>query len=307
MMTSTMLRANDVCWCGSGKKYKRCHKASLLRAGTVGPERSVPDDITRPDYATPGAAVRTTESAVKSADVIERMRVAGRIARDVLRETGAAVAPGVTTDELDRVAHEAHLARGVYPSPLRYKGFPKSVCTSVNEVICHGIPDDRALLEGDIVNVDVTVFVDGVHGDTNATFCVGKVDPESRRLVKVTEECLEHAIAAVRPGAPISDIGQAIETHAHAAGFHVVRAFVGHGIGEVFHGPPQVPHYHERALTTPMEPGMVFTIEPMITMGSIQPVIWSDGWTAATSDGSRTAQFEHTVLVTDDGVDVLTR
>jgi methionyl aminopeptidase len=279
----------------------------LLRAGTVGPERAVPDDITRPDYATPGAAVRTTESAVKSADVIERMRVAGRIARDVLQETGAAGAPGVTTDELDRGAPEAHHARGVNPSPLRYKGFPKSVCTSVNEVICHGIPDDRALLEGDIVNVDVTVFVDGVHGDTNATFCVGKVDPESRRLVKVTEECLEHAIAAVRPGAPISDIGQAIETHAHAAGFHVVRAFVGHGIGEVFHGPPQVPHYHERALTTPMEPGMVFTIEPMITMGSIQPVIWSDGWTAATSDGSRTAQFEHTVLVTDDGVEVLTR
>ena len=194
--------------------------------------------------------MRTTESAVKSPDVIERMRVAGRIARDVLQETGAAVAPGITTDELDRVAHEAHVARGVYPSPLRYKGFPKSVCTSVNEVICHGIPDDRALVEGDIVNLDITVYVDGVHGDTNATFCVGTVDAESRRLVKVTEECLEHAIAAVRPGAPISDIGQAIETHAHAAGFFVVRAFVGHGIGEVFHGPPQVPHYHERALTT---------------------------------------------------------
>jgi len=305
-MTVT-LRANDDCWCGSGKKYKRCHKASLLHAGAVGPERAVPDDIVRPDYATRGAAVRTTESAVKTPDVIERMRVACRIARDVLQETGAAVAPGVTTDELDRVAHEAHVARGVYPSPLRYKGFPKSVCTSVNEVICHGIPDDRALLEGDIVNVDVTVFVDGVHGDTNATFCVGKVDAESRRLVKVTEECLEHGIAAVQPGAPLSDIGRAIETHAHAAGFHVVRAFVGHGIGEVFHGPPQVPHYYERSLTTVMEPGMVFTIEPMITMGSVQPVIWSDGWTAATADGSRTAQFEHTVLVTDDGVEVLTR
>ena len=302
-----MLRANDDCWCGSGKKYKRCHKATLIHAGAVGPERAVPDDIVRPDYATPGASVRTTETAVKSPGVIERMRGACKVARDVLRETGAAVAPGVTTDELDRVAHEAHLARGVYPSPLRYRGFPKSVCTSVNEVICHGIPDDRALVEGDIVNVDVTVFVDGVHGDTNATFCVGKVDAESRRLVKVTEECLEHAIAAVKPGAPLSDIGQAIELHAHAAGFFVVRAFVGHGIGEVFHGPPQVPHYHERSLTTPMEPGMVFTIEPMITMGSIQPVIWSDGWTAATSDGSRTAQFEHTVLVTDDGVDVLTR
>jgi methionyl aminopeptidase len=177
----------------------------------------------------------------------------------------------------------------------------------VNEVICHGIPDDRRLLEGDIVNVDVTVFVDGVHGDTNATFCVGRVDPESRRLVKVTRECLDLAIEAVVPGSPLSDIGKAIEAHAHGAGFHVVRSFVGHGIGEVFHGPPQVPHYFERALTTVLEPGMVFTIEPMITMGSIQPVIWPDGWTAATSDGSRTAQFEHTVLVTDDGVDVLTR
>jgi methionyl aminopeptidase len=302
-----VLRANDDCWCGSGKKYKRCHKATLIRAGAVGPERAVPDEIERPDYATPGAPVRTTETAVKSPDVIERMRGAGKIARDVLQATGAAVAPGVTTDELDRIAHEAHLARGVYPSPLRYKGFPKSVCTSVNEVICHGIPDDRALIEGDIVNVDVTIYVDGVHGDTNATFCVGTVDPESRRLVKVTEECLEEAIEAVRPGAPLSDIGRAIEVHAHEAGFFVVKAFVGHGIGEVFHGPPQVPHYYERALTTVMEPGMVFTIEPMITMGSIQPVIWPDGWTAATSDGSRTAQFEHTVLVTDDGVEVLTR
>src|SRR3954464_1663543 len=204
-----MLRANDDCWCGSGKKYKRCHKPALIRAGTVGPERAVPDDIARPDYATPGAAVRTTESAVKSTDVIERMRVACRIAREVLQETGAAVVPGVTTDELDRVAHEAHLARRVYPSPLRYKGFPKSLCTSVNEVICHGIPDDRALVEGDIVNLDVTIFLDGVHGDTNATFPVGRVDPASQRLIRVTRECVDRGIEAVRPGRPVSDIGLA--------------------------------------------------------------------------------------------------
>jgi methionyl aminopeptidase len=302
-----MLRANDDCWCGSGKKYKRCHRTTLLRAGAVGPERAVPPEILRPDYVETGTPVRSTESAVKSPDVIARLRAAGKIARDVLAETGAAVAVGVTTDELDRVAHDAHVARGVYPSPLRYRGFPKSVCTSVNEVICHGIPDDRALVDGDIVNLDITVYVDGVHGDTNATFCVGRVDPESRRLVKVTEECLERGIEAVRPGAVLSDIGRAIETHAHDAGFFVVRAFVGHGIGEVFHGPPQVPHYYERAASTVLEPGMVFTIEPMITMGSVQPVIWPDGWTAATSDGSRTAQFEHTVLVTDTGVEVLTR
>jgi methionyl aminopeptidase len=302
-----MLRANDDCWCGSGKKYKRCHRTMLLRAGVVGPERAVPPGIARPDYVETGTPVRTTESAVKSPDVIARMREAGKIARDVLAETGAAVAVGVTTDELDRVAHDAHVTRGVYPSPLRYRGFPKSVCTSVNEVICHGIPDNRALVDGDIVNLDITVYVDGVHGDTNATFCVGRVDPESRRLVKVTEECLELGIEAVRPGAPLSDIGRAIEIHAHDAGFFVVRAFVGHGIGEVFHGPPQVPHYYERAASTVLEPGMVFTIEPMITMGSVQPVIWPDGWTATTSDGSRTAQFEHTVLVTDTGVEVLTR
>jgi methionyl aminopeptidase len=302
-----MLRANDDCWCGSGKKYKRCHRTTLLRPGAVGPERVVPPEIARPDYTATGTPVRATESPVKSPDVIERMRNAGKIARDVLAETGAAVAVGVTTDELDRVAHEAHLVRGVYPSPLRYRGFPKSVCTSVNEVICHGIPDDRALVDGDIVNVDVTVYVEGVHGDTNATFSVGHVDPASRRLVRVTEECLELGIETVRPGARLSEIGRAIETHAHAAGFFVVRAFVGHGIGEVFHGPPQVPHYYERAASTVLEPGMVFTIEPMITMGSVQPVIWSDGWTATTSDGSRTAQFEHTVLVTESGVDVLTR
>jgi methionyl aminopeptidase len=302
-----MLRANDDCWCGSGKKYKRCHKTTLLHAGAVGPERGVPSEIVRPDYVATGTPVRGTESMVKSADVIERMRVAGRIAREVLEETGAAVAVGVTTDEIDRVAHEAHVSRGVYPSPLRYRGFPKSVCTSVNEVICHGIPDDRALVDGDIVNIDVTVYVDGVHGDTNATFGVGNVDPESKRLVRVTAECLDLAIDAVRPGAQVSDLGRAIETHAHAEGFFVVRAFVGHGIGEVFHGPPQIPHYYERAAGTLLEPGMTFTIEPMITMGSVQPVIWSDGWTAATSDGSRTAQFEHTVLVTDTGVDVLTR
>jgi methionyl aminopeptidase len=244
---------------------------------------------------------------VKAPDVIDRMRTACCIARDILAEVGAAVAPGVTTDEIDRISHHAHVSRGVYPSPLRYNHFPKSLCTSVNEVICHGIPDDRALVDGDIVNLDVTVFVGGVHGDTNATFGVGRLHPQSAKLVRVTAECLDHAIDAVRPGAPISDIGRAIEKHAHANGLFVVKAFVGHGIGEVFHGPPQVPHYFERSASVVMEPGMTFTIEPMITMGSIDPMIWPDGWTAVTSDGSRTAQFEHTMLVTDTGVDVLTR
>jgi methionyl aminopeptidase len=301
-----MLRANDDCWCGSGKKYKRCHKLALVQKGHVAPELLVPEEIERPDYYESHRPVRQHEEMVKSADVIDRMRKACHVAREILDEVGAAVAPGMTTDEIDRISHAAHIARGVYPSPLRYNHFPKSLCTSVNEVICHGIPDDRALVEGDIVNLDVTVYVDGVHGDTNATFPVGRIDPQSAKLVRVTAECLDHAIAAVKPGAPLSDIGRAIERHAHANGFFVVRAFVGHGIGEVFHGPPQVPHYYERAARTVMEPGMTFTIEPMITMGAIDPVIWDDGWTAVTADGSRTAQFEHTVLVTDTGVDVLT-
>jgi methionyl aminopeptidase len=302
-----MLRANDDCWCGSGKKYKRCHKLTLVAPGRVSPELPVPPEIARPDYYETSRPVRQHEAMVKAPEVIDRMRKACHVARDILEEVGAAVAPGVTTDEIDRISHEAHVSRGVYPSPLRYNHFPKSLCTSVNEVICHGIPDDRPLVEGDIVNLDVTVYVDGVHGDTNATFPVGRIDAQSAKLVRVTAECLEHAIDAVRPGAPLSDIGRAIERHAHANGLFVVRAFVGHGIGEVFHGPPQVPHYYERGARTPMEPGMTFTIEPMITMGAIDPVIWSDGWTAVTSDGSRTAQFEHTVLVTDTGVDVLTR
>jgi methionyl aminopeptidase len=214
--------------------------------------------------------VRNREPMVKAPDVIERMRKACHIARDILEEVGAAVAPGVTTDEIDRISHEAHVSRGVYPSPLRYNHFPKSLCTSVNEVICHGIPDDRALVDGDIVNLDITVYIGGVHGDTNATFGVGRLDPGSAKLVRVTSECLDHAIDAVQPGAPISDIGRAIEKQAHAHGLFVVRAFVGHGIGEVFHGPPQVPHYYERGANTVMEPGMTFTIEPMLAHRAVR-------------------------------------
>ncbi len=304
-----MLKSNDPCWCGSGKKFKRCHKASeeRVRAGRLSPLRPVPDSIPRPDYAESGEPLRVTEPRTKSPDVIARMRRAGRAAAEILAAAGELVAPGVTTDELDAFVHQASIDAGGYPSPLNYRGFPKSLCTSVNEVICHGIPDDRALRDGDIVNLDVTIYLDGVHGDTNATFLVGEVDPESRRLVRVTRECLERGIDAVQPGRPISDIGQAIEAHAEAAGFQVVRAFVGHGIGEQFHTDLQVPHYFEPRLTTPIEPGMTFTIEPMIAIGTWQHRIWDDGWTAVTADGSRTAQFEHTLLVTDDGAEVLTR
>ena len=214
--------------------------------------------------------------------------------------------PASPPTTIDAFVHQATIERNAYPSPLNYRGFPKSVCTSVNEVICHGIPDDRALRDGDIVNIDVTAFIDGVHGDTNATFLVGEVDPETQRLVRVTKECLDLGIAAVHPGAPVSDIGTAIEVHANAEGFDVVRAFVGHGIGEQFHTDLQIPHYHEPRLTTPIEKGMVFTIEPMIAIGSGRHLLWDDGWTAVTADGTRTAQFEHMLLVTDDGAEVLT-
>ena len=305
------LRSNDACWCGSGRKYKRCHQAAAnrVRPGRVSPVRPVPAGIARPDYAETGEPARRGEPMVKSPDVLRRMRVAGRAAAEVLAVAGAAVAPGVTTDALDALVHEECLRRGAYPSPLNYTGnpnFPKSVCTSVNEVICHGIPDDRPLADGDIVNLDVTVYLDGVHGDTNATFFVGRVDEASRKLVTVTAECLALGIEAVRPGRPINAIGRAIEAHAAQHRYGVVRNFVGHGIGESFHAAPSVPHYFDPRATTVMEPGMTFTIEPMITMGTWRCVVWDDGWTAVTADGQRTAQFEHTLVVTDDGAEILT-
>jgi methionyl aminopeptidase len=307
-VTQVSLKSNDPCWCGSGRKYKRCHKLSQapVRPGRLSPSRTVPDGIARPDYAETGEPGPWTEPLVRPPDVIERMRRACRAAAEVLEVVGTAVRPGMTTDALDAMAHEECIARGGYPSPLNYHGFPKSLCTSVNEVICHGIPDDRALVDGDIVNLDVTIFLDGVHGDTNATFLVGEVDEESHRLVTVTHECLLDGIAAVRPGRPISDIGAAIEARAHAAGYGVVRAFVGHGVGRQFHGLPHVPHHHDPAATTTVQPGMTFTIEPMITLGTWRHLMWDDGWTAVTADKRRTAQFEHTLLVHDTGAEILT-
>jgi methionyl aminopeptidase len=301
-------QANDPCWCGSGRKYKRCHRRSEGRVlpGTVTPMRPVPGHIARPPYAETGEVEAWDEPRVKSPDVIERMRHAGAVAAEILRLGGEAVRPGVTTDEIDAYVHDLYVERGAYPSPLNYHGYPKSLCTSVNEVICHGIPDSRALEDGDIVNLDVTAYIGGVHGDTNATFLVGDVDPASRQLVRVTEESTWRGIEAVKPGRPISDIGRAIEDHVKQYRYGVVRAFIGHGIGEQFHTDIQVLHYYDSRANTIMRPGMTFTIEPMIAMGGWQHRMWDDGWTAVTADGKRTAQFEHTVLVTDDGVDVLT-
>jgi methionyl aminopeptidase len=306
---TTLPQANDPCWCGSGRKYKRCHKPLEGRVlqGVVSPYRPVPDHIVRPPYAETGVPVRWIEPRVKSLDILERMRHAGIVAAEVLRLAGEKVAVGVTTDEIDVYVHDLCIERNSYPSPLNYNHFPKSVCTSVNEVICHGIPDSRALQDGDIVNIDVTTYIGGVHGDTNATFFVGNVDPASQQLVHVTEECMWHGIEAVQPGRPISDIGRAIESHAKKYRYGVVKAFIGHGIGEQFHTDIQVLHYYDERANTIMRPGMTFTIEPMITMGSWQhKMVFDDNWTAITADGRRTAQYEHTILVTDDGFDVLT-
>jgi methionyl aminopeptidase len=234
------------------------------------------------------------------------MRRACAAARRVLDRALAAVRPGLATDELDRLVHEACLEEGGYPSPLNYLGFPKSVCTSVNEVICHGIPDARPLEEGDLVNVDVTIYLDGVHGDVSETCAVGAVDDASRALMETARECLRLGVGAVRPGARVRDIGRAIEAHAQARGCGVVRAFVGHGIGELFHMDPQVPHYYDPAADAELRPGMTFTVEPMINQGTWKHRSWDDGWTAVTADLRRSAQYEHTVLVTGSGVEVLT-
>jgi methionyl aminopeptidase len=279
---------------------------TLLTPGTVTPMRPVPAAIPRPEYVGKSAPARSTEPWVQTPEVIEAMRVAGRIAAGALAAGGAVVAPGVSTDEVDRVVHEYLVAHDAYPSTLGYKGFPKSCCTSLNEVICHGIPDTTVIQDGDIVNIDVTAFIGGVHGDTNATFLAGDVDEESRLLVERTREATMRAIKAVRPGRELSVVGRVIESYAKRFGYGVVHEYTGHGIGRSFHGGLVVLHYDDPDVHIPLEPGMTFTIEPMITVGSSENEKWADDWTVVTRDGSRTAQFEHTVLVTADAAEILT-
>jgi methionyl aminopeptidase len=279
--------------------------ATMLQPGRLSPQRQVPASIARPEYV--GRKYpRTGEPEVKDAETIERMRVASRIAAQALAEVGRHVAPGVTTDELDRVGHDFLLDHGAYPSTLGYRGYPKSLCTSLNEVICHGIPDDTVISGGDIVNVDITAFIGGVHGDTNATFLAGDVAQESRELVERTHEAMMRGIRVVAPGRALNAIGRVIESYARRFGYGVVRDFTGHGIGTTFHSGLVVPHFDDPDVDLIMEPGMTFTIEPMLTLGTIDYEIWPDGWTVLTADGKRTAQFEHTVLVTSDGHEILT-
>ena len=279
---------------------------TLLSPGHVSPLRHVPSTIDRPEYVGQPAPLPYRGPLVRDAGTIERMRVAGRIAAQALDAVEAAIAPGVTTDELDRVVHEFLLDHGAYPSTLGYRGFPKSLCTSINEVICHGIPDDTVLRDGDIINIDITAYIDGVHGDTDATFLCGDVDEESRLLVERTREACMRGIRAVKPGRALNVIGRVIESYAKRFGYGVVRDFTGHGIGTTFHSGLVVPHFDDPRATTIIEPGMTFTVEPMLTLGTHEYDIWKDGWTVVTKDRKRTAQFEHTILVTEDGHEILT-
>ncbi len=277
-----------------------------LAPGVVGPRRLVPPHIEAPEYVDKPAPLPYTGPEVKDVDTIEAMRVAGRIAADALATVGAAVQPGVTTDELDRIGHEFLCDHGAYPSTLGYRGFPKSLCSSLNEVICHGIPDSTVLQDGDICNIDITAYIGGVHGDTNATFLVGGVDEDARLLVERTKEATRRAIRAVQPGRPISVIGRVIESYARRFGYGVVRDFTGHGIGTAFHTGLVIPHYDDPSLTTTIEAGMTFTIEPMITLGTHEWDMWDDDWTVLTRDRRWTAQFEHTIVVTATGSEILT-
>lgn len=277
-----------------------------VRSAPVSGVRSVPGSIPRPEYVGRPGPARHTGSDVQTPETVERMRVAGRIAAQAMAAAAATIAPGVTTDELDAVVHEFMLDHGAYPSTLGYRGFPRSCCTSVNEVVCHGIPDARPLEDGDLVKIDVTAYKDGVHGDNCATYFCGEVDESSRLLTERTQEALNRAIKAVRPGRQVNVLGRVIETYAKRFGYGVVRDYTGHGVHTTFHSGLIIPHYDEPRYDTVIEPGMTFTIEPMLTLGSGDAHLGDDDWTVLTDDGSRCAQFEHTLVVTDTGAEVLT-
>jgi len=297
----TTVGRNDPCPCGSGRKMKKCHP-----------------EIER--GATPGTRL-AANPLVKTPDEIEGMRKAGALAGSILHDVAQRVQPGITTDQINDWVHALTLDAGAYPAPLNYPhghvdprnpritpgGFPKSVCTSINDVVCHGIPDATILRQGDIVNVDVTCVLDGFHGDTSVTVYVGEPSPEARRLTETTHESLLRALAIVRDGASFWDVGNAIQTLAESRGYSVVRDFTGHGIGRAFHEPPVVLHYRDSHARQSMRAGMTFTIEPMLNLGTARVKVDSkDGWTARTVDGRLSAQFEHTVLVTPTGFEVLT-
>jgi len=277
----------------------------------LSPTRRVPDHIPRPEYADDGiprSEVRQSGQPprILRPEEIEKMRTVCKFGREILDLAASQIKPGITTDDLDEIIHNATIERNAYPSPLNYRNYPKSFCSSVNEVICHGIPDKRPLEEGDIVNLDVSVYYQGYHSDLNATYPVGKIDEDSQALIATTRKCLDEAIRMCKPGALFRDVGKAIEPVARAGGCSVVRTYVGHGVNDLFHGPPNIPHYAKNKAVGTMKPGMTFTIEPMINRGRTGEVHWPDNWTATTVDGKRSAQFEETLLITETGVEVLT-
>lgn len=285
----------------------RDSNTGILTPGLVSPRLAVPDSVIRPEYVGKPTPAKYTGSNVKNPEQIAKIRAAGKISAQAIALVGEAIRPGITTDELDVIAHDFIVSKGAYPSTLGYRGYPKSICSSVNEVICHGIPDDTVLVEGDIVNIDITAYIDGYHGDSNQTFMVGEVKQEIKDLVERTREALNRGIAVVAPGREVNLIGRAIESYAKRFGYGVVRDFTGHGIGESFHSGLIIPHYDSAPLYSDvMEVGMVFTIEPMLTLGTHEWNMWPDGWTVLTKDKSITAQFEHTLVVTETGAEILT-
>ena len=278
-----------------------------LIPGRISPTRFVPDHIARPEYVGKTAPSTFTGSDIYDGEAVARIRNSGKIAADAIALVGTSIRAGTTTDELDAIGHDYLVANDAYPSTLGYRGFPKSLCSSVNEVICHGIPDDTVLENGDIVNIDITAYKNGVHGDSNQTFMVGETKPDITDLVNRTRESLNRGIKSVAPGREVNVIGRAIESYAKRFGYGVVRDFTGHGVGEAFHSGLIIPHYDSApAYSTEIEVGMVFTIEPMLTLGSIEWDLWADGWTVVTKDRSITAQFEHTLVVTERGAEILT-
>lgn len=285
----------------------RDSKTGHLVPGKIGPTRPVPAQIARPEYVGKPAPAKNIKGDVRTAQEIAKIRAAGKIAAQAIELVGSHAKPGVSTDELDRIGHEFLIANGAYPSTLGYRGYPKSLCSSVNEVICHGIPDDTILEDGDIVNIDITAFKDGFHGDSNQTFLVGEVEQEIQDLVVRTREAMMRGINAALPGRQINIIGRSIEAYAKRFNYGVVRDFTGHGIGESFHSGLVIPHYDSAPLYgDEIKVGMVFTIEPMLTLGTHEWDMWSDNWTVTTKDRSITAQFEHTIAITEDGPEILT-
>ncbi len=285
----------------------RNNDTGWLMPGVVTKQLDVPAAIVRPEYVGKNSPSEWTGGHVKNPEQVEKIRAAGKLAAQAIELAGSQITPGMSTDELDVIVHEFLVSNGAYPSTLGYRGFPKSCCTSVNEIICHGIPDDLEIRDGDIVNIDVTAYLDGFHGDSNVTFKVGQVSEEVSLLVDRTKEALDRAIASVMPGRAINVIGRTIESFAKRFNYGVVRDFTGHGIGEAFHSGLVIPHYDAAPhYSNTMEVGMVFTIEPMLTLGTHEWDMWADGWTVATRDKSITAQFEHTLVVTESGAQILT-